>query len=93
MDIFQESARRRKQRERAKKFPQDRIAFLSSTADLDKAVLRDWYEHGRWRQGESRKICKERAMKAIAENNLLDSITEVQFDNLVRITGWFGNDS
>lgn len=92
MDIFQESARRRKQRERANKFPKDRIAFLSSTADLDKAVLRDWYEHGRWRQGESRKICKERAMKAIAENNLLDSITEVQFDNLVRITGWFGEE-
>lgn len=31
-------------------------------------------------------------MKAIAENNLLDSITEVQFDNLVRITGWFGEE-
>ena len=92
MDIFQESARRRKQRERAKKFPKDRIAFLSSTADLDKAVLRDWYEHGRWRKGESRKICKERAMKAIAENNLLDEITEEQFDNLVRITGWFGEE-
>ena len=93
MDIFQESARRRKQRERAKKFPKDRIPLLSSAADLDKAVLRDWYEHGRWRKGDSRKICKERAMKAIADNNLLDEVTEEQFDNLVNMTGWFGNDS
>lgn len=93
MDIFQESARRKRQRDRAKKFPKDRIAFLSSSSDLDKAVLKGWYEHGRWRKGDARKICKERAMRAIADNNLLDEITEEQFDNLVNMTGWFGNDS
>ena len=70
------------QRLRQLNYPKDRICFLST----DTAAKNDLTIFGKYDKGE---ITKWDAMRAIAKNNCLDSITDEQFVTELILLGWY----
>lgn len=70
-----------KQKERAARFPKDRIPFYSSSS----SAVMDQRIFTAYANGE---LTKRQAMERMAKNNFLDEITELQFMTEYRALGY-----